>query len=84
VTGIENFFLAADYVRTHTDIVTMESANEAARRATNGILAASAVTAPACALWESMSSPRPVPTSVEDRATGTDSGRGVLSAEICG
>jgi len=38
-------------------------------------------------LWrrfKSMSSPRPVPTSVEDRATGADSGRGQLSAEIRG
>ncbi|HEY4188678.1 MAG TPA: FAD-dependent oxidoreductase, partial [Polyangia bacterium] len=52
VTRIENLFLAADYVRTHTDIATMESANEAARRATNGILDASGVTAPACELWE--------------------------------
>ncbi len=35
---IENFFLASDYVRTYTDLATMESANEAARRAVNGIL----------------------------------------------
>jgi 15-cis-phytoene desaturase len=52
VTGIENLFLAADYVRTHTDIATMESANEAARRATNGILRASGAAAAPCALWE--------------------------------
>ena len=32
--------LAADYVRTHTDLATMEAANEAARRAVNGILCA--------------------------------------------
>jgi hypothetical protein len=38
VTQIENFFLAADYVRTDTDLATMEAANEAARRAVNGIL----------------------------------------------
>jgi uncharacterized protein with NAD-binding domain and iron-sulfur cluster len=37
-TGVENLFLAADYVRTHTDLATMEGANEAARRAVNGIL----------------------------------------------
>ena len=40
VTRIPNLFLAADYVRTNTDIATMEAANEAARRAVNGILAA--------------------------------------------
>jgi uncharacterized protein with NAD-binding domain and iron-sulfur cluster len=37
-TRIPNLFLAADYVRTHTDLATMESANEAARRAVNAIL----------------------------------------------
>jgi uncharacterized protein with NAD-binding domain and iron-sulfur cluster len=37
-TGIPNLLLAADYVRTHTDLATMEGANEAARRAVNAIL----------------------------------------------
>ena len=37
-TEIENLFLASDYVRTYTDLATMEGANEAARRAVNGIL----------------------------------------------
>ncbi len=37
-TRIPNLFLASDYVRTHTDLATMEAANEAARRAVNGIL----------------------------------------------
>jgi 15-cis-phytoene desaturase len=41
-TEIPNLFLAADYVRTHTDLATMEAANEAARRAVNAILKASA------------------------------------------
>ena len=36
-TAIPNLFLASDYVRTHTDLATMEGANEAARRAVNGI-----------------------------------------------
>src|SRR5262249_16749556 len=51
VTGIENLFLAADYVRTDTDLATMESANEAARRATNGILDPSGVAPSPCRLW---------------------------------
>lgn len=51
-TEIGNLFLAADYVRTHTDLATMEAANEAARRATNAILAVSGVMAPPCDLWE--------------------------------
>ena len=37
-TDIENLFLAADYVRTNTDLATMEGANESGRRAVNRIL----------------------------------------------
>jgi uncharacterized protein with NAD-binding domain and iron-sulfur cluster len=50
-TGISNFFLAADYVRTSTDLATMEGANEAARRAVNCILDASGSLASRCQLW---------------------------------
>jgi geranylgeranyl pyrophosphate synthase/uncharacterized protein with NAD-binding domain and iron-sulfur cluster len=52
VTRIPNLFLASDYVRTFTDIATMEGANEAARRAVNGVLDALGSTAPRCALWK--------------------------------
>lgn len=38
VTGLENLFLAADYVQTVTDLATMEAANEAARHASRGVL----------------------------------------------
>jgi 15-cis-phytoene desaturase len=51
-TEIQNLFLASDYVRTYTDLATMEGANEAARRATNAILAVSGVNASPCNLWE--------------------------------
>jgi len=37
-TEIDNLFLASDYVKTRTDLATMEGANEAARWAVNGIL----------------------------------------------
>ena len=37
-TAIDNLFLASDYVRTYTDLATMEGANEAARRAVNALL----------------------------------------------
>ncbi|MCX7619806.1 MAG: FAD-dependent oxidoreductase [Acidimicrobiales bacterium] len=37
-TRIPNLFLASDYVRHNADLATMEGANEAARRAVNGIL----------------------------------------------
>ena len=36
--GISNLVLAADYVRTNSDLATMEAANEAARHAVNAIL----------------------------------------------
>ena len=51
VTRVPNLFLASDYVRTYTDLATMEAANEAARRAVNGILRASGSDAAPCALW---------------------------------
>jgi uncharacterized protein with NAD-binding domain and iron-sulfur cluster len=51
VTSVPNLFLAADFVRTHTDLATMEGANEAARRSVNGILDATSSTAARCAVW---------------------------------
>lgn len=52
VTGIPNMFLAADYVRTYTDLATMEGANEAARRAVNGILDATGSREKRCEIWK--------------------------------
>ena len=52
VTEIENLFLASDYVRTHTDLATMEGANEAARRAVNGILDTTGSSQPRCPVWK--------------------------------
>ncbi len=51
-TEIPNLFLASDYVRTNTDLATMEGANEAARRAVNGILKTSGSNAVPCGVWE--------------------------------
>ena len=51
-TAIPNLFLASDYVRTYTDLATMEGANEAARRAVNGLLDAVNFDGPRCELWE--------------------------------
>ena len=51
VTAIPNFFLASDYVRTYTDLATMEAANEAGRRAVNGILDAESYSGAYCGVW---------------------------------
>jgi len=51
-TRIPNLFLAADYVRTFTDLATMEGANEAARRAVNSVIDASGSSAEMCKLWK--------------------------------
>ena len=50
-TRISNLYLASDYVRTHTDLATMEGANEAARRAVNAILEREGSSAARCGVW---------------------------------
>ena len=50
-TGIANLFLASDYVRTNTDLATMEGANEAARRAVNALLDAVGFAGARCDVW---------------------------------
>ncbi len=50
-TAIPNLFLASDYVRTHTDLATMEGANEAARRAVNALLDGMGSGLPRCDVW---------------------------------
>ncbi len=50
-TRIPNLLLAADYVRTNTDLATMEGANEAARRAVNAILDRTGSSKPRCAVF---------------------------------
>jgi uncharacterized protein with NAD-binding domain and iron-sulfur cluster len=42
-TGLPNLFLASDYVKADINLATMEGANEAGRKAANGILEASGV-----------------------------------------
>jgi hypothetical protein len=51
VTAIDNLFLAGDYVRTNTDLATMEAANESGRRAANGILDRCGSHEPRCDVW---------------------------------
>lgn len=50
-TEIPNLFLASDYVKTYTDVACMEAANEAARRAVNGLLDRAGSNAPRAKLW---------------------------------
>ncbi len=47
-TALENLYLASDYLKTNTNLATMEAANEAARAATNAILDAAKVAEPPC------------------------------------
>jgi len=51
-TQIPNLFLASDYVRTNTDLASMEAANEAARRAVNSILDAADSKKRKCKIWD--------------------------------
>jgi len=50
-SAIPNLVLAADYVRTDTDLASMEGACEAGRRAVNAILERSGSTATPAKLW---------------------------------
>jgi uncharacterized protein with NAD-binding domain and iron-sulfur cluster len=68
VTRIPNLFLAADFVRTNTDLATMEGANEAARRAVNGILEATGSNAARCQVWKLREPPLLAPFRALDRA----------------
>jgi uncharacterized protein with NAD-binding domain and iron-sulfur cluster len=67
VTRIPNLFLAADFVRTHSDLATMEGANEAARRAVNGILDAAGTPGPRCAVWKLREPPVLAPARALDK-----------------
>ena len=67
-TAIPNFFLASDYVRTFTDLATMEGANEAARRAVNAILERSGSDRPQCQLWNLHEPEALAPFRAYDRA----------------
>jgi uncharacterized protein with NAD-binding domain and iron-sulfur cluster len=67
-TAIPNLLLAADYVRTNTDLATMEGANEAARTAVNAILDRTGSRAQRCAVWRLREPAVLAPARVRDRA----------------
>jgi uncharacterized protein with NAD-binding domain and iron-sulfur cluster len=97
-TRIPNLFLAADYVRTHTDLATMEGANEAARRAVNGILDATHSNARRCEVWPLREPPslklartldrllwrlrRPAPSPLHVKPTGEVEPMGVVGRAL--
>jgi uncharacterized protein with NAD-binding domain and iron-sulfur cluster len=68
LTRIPNLFLASDFVRTHTDLATMEGANEAARRAVNAILDRTGSRATRCAVWKQREPAAFAPARALDRA----------------
>jgi uncharacterized protein with NAD-binding domain and iron-sulfur cluster len=68
-TAVDNLMLASDYVRTHTDLATMEAANEAARRAVNHILEASGSSERPCDIWQLSEPPCFAPLRLADRLT---------------
>jgi uncharacterized protein with NAD-binding domain and iron-sulfur cluster len=49
--AIPNLFFASDYVRTYTDLATMEGANEAARRAVNNLMVRDGNSSAPCKIW---------------------------------
>ncbi|HEV3377904.1 MAG TPA: FAD-dependent oxidoreductase [Thermoleophilaceae bacterium] len=66
-TEVDNLLLASDYVRTHTDLATMEGANEAARRAVNAILRRTGSDAEPCGVWPLREPPLFAPARALDR-----------------
>ncbi|ELZ16154.1 amine oxidase [Haloterrigena salina JCM 13891] len=50
--GVPNLALAGDYVRTNADLASMESANEAGRRAANAVLERRGVRASPARIWD--------------------------------
>ena len=65
-TRIPNLFLASDYVKTNTDLATMEGANEAARRAANGVLDLVGSRATRAGVWRIEESPLLAGARLED------------------
>ncbi|AHH15116.1 putative oxidoreductase [Nocardia nova SH22a] len=66
--GLENLFLAGDYVRTNIDLATMEGACEAARTAVNALLDVAGSDAARCRLFQLYRAPQLEPMRQADRA----------------
>ncbi|MBB2769159.1 MULTISPECIES: FAD-dependent oxidoreductase [Mycolicibacterium] len=68
VTGIDNLFLAGEWVKTDQNVTTMEGANEGGRYAANGVLQASGYRGPMVKIVELFQAPWWVPFKQADRA----------------
>lgn len=68
VTGIDNLFLAGEWVKTDQNVTTMEGANEGGRYAANGVLQASGYRGPMVKIVELFQAPWWIPFKAADRA----------------
>ena len=68
VTGIDNLFLAGEWVKTDQNVTTMEGANEGGRQAANGVLLASGYRGAMVKIVGLFQAPWWVPFKVADRA----------------
>jgi len=66
-TDADNVVLAGDYVRTQTDLASMEAANEAARRAVNAILDSEGIRSEDCDVWPLEEPTAFAPLKAQDR-----------------
>jgi uncharacterized protein with NAD-binding domain and iron-sulfur cluster len=68
VTGIPNFFLGGEWVRTNINVTTMDGANQGGRQAANGVLEAAGSPAPRARLWKLLVPPEYEPFRRADQA----------------
>jgi uncharacterized protein with NAD-binding domain and iron-sulfur cluster len=68
VTGIDNLFLAGEWVKTDQNVTTMEGANEGGRQAANGVLLASGYRGDMVKIFELFQAPWWVPFKLVDQA----------------
>lgn len=68
VTGIDNLFLAGEWIKTDQNVTTMEGANEGGRYAANGVLQASGYNGEMVKIVELFQAPWWAPFKAADRA----------------
>jgi uncharacterized protein with NAD-binding domain and iron-sulfur cluster len=68
VTGVDNLFLAGEWIKTDQNVTTMEGANEGGRYAANGVLQASGYSGEMVKIVELFRAPWWAPFKAADRA----------------